>query len=155
MQKNKFILIVLLIAFLVLMLFYSQVEFSKNDYSNYNYLFENFDRFNNTEITFKATIREIDQTNQTILVNVLDYPHTTVKVKTRSIDNQFHEDDMVFVVGILKGENTVFAEKILIRGLWDDPIIFISSIPAVPFVLYLFFRTWRFNWKTLMFEWRR
>jgi RsiW-degrading membrane proteinase PrsW (M82 family) len=155
MKKIKCMLIVLLLILLVLLLFYSQSEFNKNDYSNSNYLFENYQRFNNTEISFKATIKDVYSANQTILAAVLDYPHTVVTIKNVIIDHHFHKDDSIFVVGILKGEKTVFVEKILVRGPWDDSIIFISSIPAIPFVLYLFFRTWRFNSKTLTFEWRR
>ena len=140
---------------LVLTLLYSYVEFTENDYPNSGFFFENYQRFNNTEITFRAKIKEINLTNHIIKVIISDPPYTRVEIKTRSVEPQLQKDDVIFVVGILKGEKKVDAEKILIKDAWADSIIFISSIPAIPFVIYLFFRSWRFNRKTFMFEWRR
>lgn len=153
--KKKSIFTVFLLTLLILMLLYSYVAFTQYDYSNSNYLFENPQRFNNSEITFRAKIIEMDPTNQTILVAVEEYPHTVVEIKTLTGDFQFQKDDVIFVIGILKGEKTVSAEKILVKGPGADILIYILSIPAIPFVLYLFFRTWRFDRKTLTFEWRR
>ncbi len=155
MNKKKSFLIVFLLAFLVFLLLYSYVDFTQYDYSNSNYLFENHQRFNDTEITFRARIVEIYPTNQIILAAVDEYPHTVVEIITSTGDFHFQNDDVIFVIGVLKGEKTVFAEKILVKGPWDDTLIYMLSIPAIPFVLYLFFRTWRFDWKSFTFTWRR
>ena len=152
MMKNKFLLIFPLVILLILLLLYSHLEFTDNDYPNGGYLFEQYQRFNNTEICFRAQIYEINQTNHTILATLVDYPHSFVEITTQSIDPQLKKEDTIFVVGVLKGEKTVSANKILVKGLMEDAIIFISSIPAIPFVLYLFFRTWRFNRRTFSFE---
>lgn len=140
---------------LVLLLFYSSVVFTQYDYTNSNFPFDNHQRFNNTEITFRAKIIEIYPTNLTVLTSLIDYPHTVIEIKTLARDYHLQNDDVIFVVGILKKEKTVFAEKILVKGLWEDTLIYVISIPAIPFVLYLFFRTWRFNRKTFTFEWRQ
>jgi hypothetical protein len=155
MNKKKSIFVVLLLVLLVFLLMYSFVEFSRFDYSNSNTLFEEHERFNNTEITFQAKIIEREPNNQTIVAGIESYPYTVVKINISIVDVSLKKDDVVFVVGILRGEKTVFAEKILVRGLWEEDLIYFLSVPAIPFVLYLFFRTWRFNRKTFMFEWRR
>ena len=60
--------------------------------------------------------------------------------------------DAIEITGILDAEKHVTAEKIYILEQWKYNLIYIRSIPAIPFALYLFFTTWRFNKKTLRFE---
>lgn len=155
MIPKKLFLVIPLVVLLVLVLLYSHIGFAENDYPNGNYLFEHAERFQNTEICFRANIYEINRSNQTILASIIDYPHSSVMITTQSIDPQLKEQDTIFVIGILNGDRSVSANKIVVKGLQDDDIIFISSIPAIPVVLYLFFRTWRFNTKTFSFERRK
>ena len=155
MIPKKIFLVIPLVALLVLVLLYSHVEFAQNDYPNGTYLFEHSEQFQDAEICFRAIIYEINRSNQTILASLIDYPHSSVMILAQSVDPHLKEGDTIFVIGILTGKRTASANKILVKGLQDDDIIFISSIPAIPFVLYLFFRTWRFNIKTLSFERRQ
>jgi hypothetical protein len=152
MKKTKFICIVLLLSLLILVLLYSHLEFNKNDYPDSGFLFENYQMFNNTEITFEASIREINTTDQTIQAVIGDPPYFVVEIQTKTLESQFKKEDVIFVVGILTGNRSATAEKIFVREQWNGYVIALSSIPAIPFVLYLFFRTWRFNRKTVTFE---
>jgi hypothetical protein len=111
--------------------------------------------FNNTEITFEASIREINTTHQTILAVIGDPPYFVVEIQTKTLESHLQKEDVIFVVGILTGNRIMTAEKIFVIEPWSDYVVFLSSIPAIPFVLYLFFRTWRFNKKTFSFERRQ
>jgi len=155
MKKKKFMCIVLLLILLILLLVYSHLEFNTHDYPNSGYIFENYQMFNNTEITFKAKIKEIYPTNQTITANIGDPPYSLVEIKTKNIDSQLQKGDNIFVIGILNGKKTITAERIFFKEPYNDYLIVLCSIPAIPFVLYLFFRTWRFNRKTVSFERRQ
>ena len=155
MEKTKFMCIVLLLTLLVLLLLYGHFEFNKNDYPDSGFLFENYQMFNNTEITFDASIREINTNNQTILAVIGDPPYFVVKIQTKTLESHLQEEDVIFVVGFITGNRTMTAEKIFVREAWNDYVIFLSSIPAIPYVLYLFFRTWRFNKKAFSFERRQ
>jgi len=46
----------------------------------------------------------------------------------------------------------VKAEKVFVIKKLEYSLIFIRSLPAIPFVLYLFFKKWRFNFKKFIFE---
>ena len=107
---------------------------------------------NNTQVTFRAKIIEIYPSNYTILASSVEYPYLLIEIKSNAITDQLQKNDIIFVVGILKGEHLVFAEKIFEKGPWDDYTIFVDSIPAIPFVLFLFFRSWRFNTEKFSFE---
>jgi hypothetical protein len=136
-------------------LFYSHFEFNTNDYPDSGFLFENYQKFNNTEITFEASIREVNTTSRRISAVIGDPPYFVVNIQEKTLDSQLKEDDVIFVVGFLTGNRSMTAEKIFVREPGNDTMIFLISVPAIPFVLYLFFRTWRFNRKTFSFERRQ
>jgi len=155
MQKRKVVLVILLLVILIFLLFYSYLEFNKNDYPDSGYLFAHYQTFNNTEITFPARIRDIDTANQTLTANIGDPPYTLIEINISTIKNTLHRGDSIFVIGILTGNRTVSAERIFVRDPGLDYFIFISSIPAIPYVLFLFFRTWCFDRKSFTFIQRK
>lgn len=63
--------------------------------------------------------------------------------------------DVVEVYGTLSSGTHMTAEKLLISEQWKDDLIYLRSLPAIPFALYLFFRTYRFNPDTRRFERRQ
>lgn len=152
MKKKPFFILILLISILVFLLLYSHAEFNNNDYPDSNYLFENYETFINTEIVFKAKVKTIDAANQTITANIEDPPYTVVEIHTTNIQTPLQKKDIIFIIGVMNGDKSVTAEKIFIQDPWNDYSIALCSVPAIPFVLYLFFRTWRFNRKTWLFE---
>jgi hypothetical protein len=155
MKGKKIILIIFLIAILISLIAYSSIENNnKNSPTNIDIL-ENYPDYNNTELIFNAKIKVIDKTNQTIKANIGDPPYYLITIKTDNIDSSLREGDIIFVNGILNGKNHVIAEKIFIKNNWNDYLMIINSILAIPFALYLFFRTWKFNRKTLTFQQRR
>jgi hypothetical protein len=69
--------------------------------------------------------------------------------------NTTHPGDAVEAYGTLTSPTRLTAEKLLIIDGWESKLVVVRSLPAVPFVLYLFFRTWRFNPGSCRFERRR
>lgn len=155
MKEKKFVGIILLVIFLSLLLLYSHFEFNTHDYPDSGYIFKNYQMFNNTEITLKAKVREIDITNQTIMANIGDPPYSLIEIQSDIIEPGLQHGDIIFVIGILTGNKTVTADRIFVQDPWNDYYIFLISIPAIPFILYLFFRTWRFDRKNFTFERRK
>ena len=62
------------------------------------------------------------------------------------------DGDIVEILGILDGKNHVTAQEVLVSEQWKHDLIYIRSIPAIPFALYIFFRRWKFNGETFRFE---
>jgi hypothetical protein len=59
--------------------------------------------------------------------------------------------DVLDIIGILDGQNHVTAQNIWKNEQWKDDLIYVRSLPAIPFALYLFFKTWKFNPKKIRF----
>lgn len=66
-----------------------------------------------------------------------------------------HPGDTIEVYGTLFDGTHMTADKLLISEKWKDDLIYIRSLPAIPFALYLFFRTYRFNPRSCWFERRK
>jgi hypothetical protein len=155
MKQKKKIIIIFLIILLIFLLTYSSLEYDKKNTQNTSKKFQNFEKYNNTELVFNAKIREINIVNHTISANIGDPPYTLIEIKINNFNSNFHKGDIIFVIGILDGKNHVTARTVFVNEPWNDYLEFIISIPAIPFVIYLFFRTWKFNKKTLLFERRQ
>lgn len=129
------------------------------DHNNYDpdtqYIFDNFEQFNMTKVTLGGEVKNVDRTNNTLLIELTQPQKHLILLSTTENINTTEQGDIVELYGILTSKNSMTAEKILISERWKYDLIFIRSLPAIPFVLYLFFRTWRFNRKTYRFERRK
>jgi hypothetical protein len=134
---------------------YNIIEYENKKIPSNTYILKNYLNFNNTELIFDAKIKEINISNQTIMANARDPPYTLMEIKTKNIEKTLHEGDIIFIVGILNGKNHVTAKTIIVREPWHDILIVLTSIPAIPFVIYLFFKSYKFNRKTMIFERRQ
>ena len=118
------------------------------EYTNHNpslkYILQNFDAFNNTKIYFDGYISEVNETRHTISIGVPVNPWL-LEVKLPITENIPQNGDFVEIYGVLDESGYVTAEKILASKQWEINLIYIRSLPAIPFALFLFFRTWRFN----------
>lgn len=75
-------------------------------------------------------------------------------IKTNSLKD-LHKLDLIRIYGVLDGTKHITAEEIWIYNQWANDLIYIRSIPAIPFALFLFLKTWKFNRKTFRFERRK
>ena len=65
------------------------------------------------------------------------------------------KDNIIEILGILDGKYHVSAEKLIVIEKWKSDLVIYRSLPAIPFALYLFFRTWQFDFKTFKFKRRK
>ena len=150
MKNKRLISGIFLVAILALLILYSGIEYNNYD-PDIEYIFENFETYNNTKISFSGVIEEVNTTNQQITISIPRTPYV-IEIKTDTIKDTMQKGNFVEILGILDGKYHVSAEKILVIERWKSDLIIIRSLPAMPFALYLFFRTWRFNKKTFRFE---
>jgi hypothetical protein len=116
---------------------------------------QQFETYQNTTTRFRGEIIESDKTNQTMTVRLGRYPYSLIDIKTDNLEGNPEKNDYVEILGVLDDKNHITVEKILLIKRWQHDLIFIRSLPAIPFALYLFFRSWRFNTKTYQFERRK
>ena len=161
MNTKRIILGLLLITILLSFMIYSYLEYENNDIhiKKYKQIFQNIEQYNNTEISFTVEIININKTSGSIDVFVQErpynYPHIEINAKNLNINlSTLKKGDLIDIVGIIDGENHIIATKLWIREQWKFDLIYIRSIVAIPFTLYLFFRIWKFNWKKLQFTGR-
>ena len=151
-HRRFFIGCFLLSLLLLLMVYYSL------DYNNYDpdsqYIFKHFEQFNTTKVTLIGEVKDVDRTNNTLLIQIGQSPPKGIilLISTTENLNTTQQGDNIEVYGVLTSKNSITAEKLLISERWAYSLIFIRSLIGIPFVLYLFFRTWRFNRKTYRFE---
>ena len=135
-------------------------EYDKNNLQikKYKILFESSDQYNNTGISFQASIYWVNKTNHTLRVEIEEkpwrYPHITINTGNIDIQN-LKKGDLIDVIGILNGKNQMTATKLWLDEPWKADLINLRSLPAIPFVLYLFFRTWKYNTTSWRFERRK
>lgn len=150
MKHKRLMSGIFLAVILASLILYSGIEYNNHDPS-IRYILENFESYNNTRISFSGVIEEVNETNQHIAISIRQAPFV-IEIKKDIIKEAMQKGNLVEILGILDGKYHVNAEKILVIERWKSDLVIIRSLPAIPFALYLFFRTWRFNKKTLRFE---
>jgi hypothetical protein len=125
------------------------------DYNNHDpgikYILHNFEKFNNTKILLGGRVTGFNVTNHEISFLVPVKPWYMI-VKVPSDEELPQVGDHVEIYGLLDGRTHVTAERILVSSNWENNLIYYRSYLAIPFVLFIFFRIWRFNIKKFMFE---
>jgi len=137
---------------------YQNAENNDPQIKKYKQIFEHTETYNNTKISFTAEILAIDRINQTLRVFIQErpytYPQVHINTANLTIDN-LQKGDLIDVIAIVHAENKMTATNIWRNEPWKDNLIYLRSLPAIPFALYLFFRTWKFNNQTWRFERRK
>jgi len=151
MANKKLIVGITLIIFLFSLFVYSSLGHDKHD-PDIDYILENFDEYNNTEVAFGGVIKQINQSKKIITIKTRTTPYKNIEIDISKIDFEGETGDLVEILGTIKSPDLIKAEKILVTPDWKNTLIYVRSLPAIPFALYLFFRTWKFNRKTFKFE---
>ena len=134
------------IALLISLMLYSCAEHNEKD-PDMEYILQHYEEFIGKEVYFTGKVKEINGTK--VKIKLMEPPYKCINV---AMEGNFKVGDVVEILGILDGKEHVIAKKILVMKEWKYKLIFIRSLPAIPFVLYLFFREWRFNFKKFKFE---
>jgi len=138
---------IVILSFLLALMLYSFIEHNEKD-PDMEYILKNFEEFNNTKVTFGGKVISAD--NESIKINLIEPPYTSLIIKAKNLS--VARGDILEITGILDGKEHVTAEKIIVSKGWKYDLIFIRSLPAIPFALYFFLRKWKFNFKKFMFE---
>lgn len=157
MKHKRIILGLFILLILITSMVYSYQNYEKNapQLQRYTQIFENPDAYINTEISFNAEILEVDVRNNTVRVFIQERPYTYPQVSIIVEDLELRslkKGDLIDVIGILNGKNQMTATQLWVNEPWKDMLIYLRSLPAIPFLLYLFIRTWTFNTTTWRFE---
>ena len=139
---------------LFLLILYYNLNHNKHDLDN-QYILDHFEEIATTKVKLDGVIKNVDNTNHILLIRVGSRPEDIILVSTTEPLNTTQQNDVVEVYGSFTSRTHMTAEKLLINQRWKHDLIFIRSLPAIPFTLYLFFRTWRFSRKTYHFERRK
>ena len=151
MLSKRLIIGFILVIILFSLFIYSSIENDKHD-PDIGYILENFEKFNNTEIRLGGKIKDINLSKQIIIIKIGEPPYKNIEIDIENIDFEGEIGDIVEVLGVLDSPKHVTAKKILVTPDWKNTLIYVRSLPAIPFVLYLFFRAWKFNKKEFRFE---
>ena len=160
MKYKRFILSVLIILVLFVLMLYSYQEYDKNDVhiKKLTLIFEDSEKYNGTEISFCAWVKGINETNNSIRGSIQEKPYAypLVEINTGKLNiANIKKGDLVDVIGVVDGKNHITATKIWLNEPWKENLIYIRSLPAIPFILFLFLRTWKLNTNTWQFERRK
>ncbi len=160
MKHKRIILGLFTLILLISSMVYAYQNYEKNDpqTKKYTQIFEHPEDYNNTKISFKAEILAIDKTNQTLRVFIQEKPYTypQVQINTGNLNiPNLKKGDLIDVIAILHGTDNITATSLWLNEPWKENLIYLRSLPAIPFVLYLFLRTWRLNTTTWRFERRK
>jgi len=156
MKYKRSILGLILLFLLIFLMFYSSLQYEKKEY-DILYIFEK-NKTHEDKIKVTGEIVEINNTNQTLTIRLSEPPYSLKKIKINNIDFKEYtpqKRDIVELLGTNDEYNNIIAEKILIFEHWKHDLIYIRSLPAIPFALYLFFKAYRFNKKNYRFERRK
>ena len=153
MKKTKAALILILFICLLGLMTYCYLY--KNTYDpGLSYRLDHFEEYKDEPIAFSGIIQKIDTENNTLIVEVTQPPYIDMTVITSKIPDDTKQGDIVEILASFHTPNIVHAEKIIVTHTFEYYLIYLRSLPAIPFALYFFFKNWRFNKKTWYFEWR-
>jgi hypothetical protein len=148
------------ILILILLMIYSAQEYSANNpqIKKYEQVFGSIANSNNTVITFRAQIRSVNQSNHTVRVSIEEEPYNypQILIYTGNLELRgLTKGVLIDVIGTVQGKNQVTVTKVWVDEPWLENLIYLRSLPAIPFVLFLFIRTWKFDVTTRRFQRRR
>jgi len=136
------------ISMLLLLMSYSYIEHDEKD-PDMAYIMKNSEKFRGKEIDFAG--RVVSFNGSAVCLRIMEPPYGIINVTGKILNASLHKGDVVEVLGIYEVDNVV-AEKIFVIKSFAYRLIFFRSLPAIPFVAYLFFKKWKFNFKKLRFE---
>jgi len=151
MNYKKLIIGLVLIAILFFLLVYSSLMHNKYD-PDIDYIHKNFEKYNNTELNLGGQITDINYSKQVIYIKNNKVPDKDIKVDIANVNFNGEIGDHIEILGLIDSPYHITAKKILVSTSWKFDLVYIRSLPAIPFALYLFFRTYKFNKKTYQFE---
>jgi hypothetical protein len=154
MKQKRLILGILLILLLFTLMLYYSVDRHTYEPSTY-YILTHYEEFTTTNVQLDGVVQNVDTTNNTLLVRVDGSFKDGILVSTTEPVQTVHLGDRIELYGHFTSPNHLTAEKLLIYEQWNYHLIFIRSLLGVPFVVYLFFRSYRFNPDTWRFERRQ
>jgi hypothetical protein len=154
MKHQRLLLGILLLSILLSLLVYYNLEHNSHN-PDPSYILDHPDEFINTKVLMSGEITTVDTTNQTLLVRVTNQPNGIIQVTTTEPLAQTQPGDVIEMYGTLTSRNQLNAESVLIFEQWKNTLIYLRSLPAIPFALYLVFRAYRFNIHTIRFERRK
>jgi len=139
---------------------YSFQEYYRNDsqLKKYTELSENPDALNNSVISFPSVILSVDRMNQTILAAIkadsMTFPPVEISTGTINIQT-FQKGDRIDVIGVVHEKRHIIASSLRVIEPWELALVYVRSLLAIPFVLYLFFTTWTLNTTIWCFDRRK
>jgi hypothetical protein len=135
------------------------MQYYSVDHNNHDpddeYILDHFEQFNGTKVTMGGVVQHVDKANHTLLIELSQPPKYLILISTTENISTIQPGDVVEMYGTLTSRTQITAEKLLIFEQWKDNLIYLRSLPAIPFVLYLFFRAYRFNTTTYRFKRRQ
>ncbi len=154
MKHKRIIVGIILMLLLFLLMVYYSLEHNNHD-PDFQYILDHFERFSMTKVTVTGKVINVNSANNTFTLQIDDVPRSIILVDALDINHTMSQGDNVEAYGTLTSRTHMDAENLLISAQWSYDLIFIRSLPAIPFALYLFFRTYRLNTTTRRFERRQ
>ena len=151
---KRFIIGILLFLLLFTLMLYYSLEHNNHD-PDPQYILDNYQKFTTTKVRLDGVVTDVDRTNNTLRIQVNQASGRHILISTMEPLNTTQQGDVVEAYGTLISPNHMNAEKLLISQRWKHDLIYVRSLPAIPFALYLFFRTWHFNPDARRFERRK
>ncbi len=149
---ERAIVIISLVFFLLLLCSYSGL-FHNQYHPSFSYQLNHFQQYQNKSITITGVITEQNLDNNTVSIKINEVPYQNIWVTIPSLeDKKVKSGDSIEVSGKLITKQHILADNSLITPSWMHDLIYIRSIPAIPLVLFFFFKKWRFNRTTCFFE---
>lgn len=157
--KRPLLILLALLLLLSLMVYSLQNHYSNDPHSHtLHQLFENPQEVNNTKISFYAEVLAVNITTRTLRVFIQERPYTypQVIIDTGDLDiHHLNKGDFIDVIGMFHADNHITATYLYRTEQWKNDLIYLRSLPAIPFALFLFFRAWTLNTTTWRFERRK
>ncbi len=160
MRNHRMILGFLALVLLLSLMVYSLQGYESNDpqIKKYKQIFATPDQFNNTNLSFSTEILSVDTTNRTVsaVLQAGSYTSPFVEIHVDAVNVQtLKKGDTIDVIGVFHDTNQITATELWVYHPWDVALLYLRSLLAIPFVFYLFFRTWRWDTATWRFERRK
>ena len=157
MRRTRLILGLVAVVLLLFMV-YSFLEYDAHNpqIKEYEQFFETPTLFNNTELSFSAEVLAVDSMNHTMQVSLQVKPYASPPVALSAGDFDVHvlkKGDRIDGSGVFHGDGSITATRLWVIGPWETAMVYVRSLLAVPFVVFLFFRTW--EWKSSVWRFER
>ncbi len=107
--------------------------------------------YTGSKILFVGEVIDFNERDNRLQVILQEPPFPQLEVLLSADGQVFERGDIVEIIGVIEGAYLVSARDIFLKQPLESVVAIVRSVPAIPILTYVFYKTWKFDRKDFLF----